>query len=228
MRSCWLLAIFMMSFFCIPTAQAGKTRTDAAVQRGEGGKVYFFVGEHYVRYDIKGDRADDGYPLAIDSSTWAGLPWTHIDTAFNVGDGKIYFFKGNKVVIFDVAKDRAEDNGAQAPLEVLGLPWSDHIDAAAYWGNGKAYFFRGGEYARYSLDSSKTDPGYPKPIDEQNWPGLPWHDGIDTVVNWGNGKAYFFRGGEYVRYDIAKDHADPGYPKPIDEQNWPGLLSGIK
>jgi hypothetical protein len=43
-------------------------------------------------------------------------------------------------------------------------------------------------------------------------------------VNWGDGKAYFFLGdGRYIRYDIAADRADPGYPKKIDGANWPGL-----
>src|SRR5689334_16052762 len=45
---------------------------------------------------------------------------------------------------------------------------------------------------------------------------------IDCAVDFGNGKAYFFRGAEYIRYDIASDRADPGFPKPI-AGNWPGL-----
>jgi matrix metalloproteinase-14 (membrane-inserted) len=42
-------------------------------------------------------------------------------------------------------------------------------------------------------------------------------------VNWGNGKAYFFKGSEYLRWDITTDKADPGYPKPIDSKSWNGL-----
>src|SRR5439155_14354435 len=55
--------------------------------------------------------------------------------------------------------------------------------------------------------------------------GLPdaWADGIDTAVNWGNGKAYIFKGHEYVRYDIAGDRVDGGAPRPI-ASNWPGLM----
>ena len=43
-----------------------------------------------------------------------------------------------------------------------------------------------------------------------------------AVVNWGNGKAYFFRGNEYVRWDIQGDRTDPGYPKPL-YPTWTGL-----
>ena len=51
-----------------------------------------------------------------------------------------------------------------------------------------------------------------------------WTDGIDDAVNWGNGKAYFFKGGQYIRYDIKADRADPGYPKAVDAGTWPGLI----
>ncbi|MBB2701482.1 UNVERIFIED_ORG: hypothetical protein GGI66_006203 [Rhizobium esperanzae] len=35
-------------------------------------------------------------------------------------------------------------------------------------------------------------------------------------------KAYFITGGLYLRYDIADDATDPGYPKPL-AQGWPGI-----
>jgi hypothetical protein len=56
-----------------------------------------------------------------------------------------------------------------------------------------------------------------------NWPGLPFTSDIDAVSAWPNGKAYFFKGNEFVSYDIAADRADPGYPQPINSSTWPGL-----
>ncbi len=41
-------------------------------------------------------------------------------------------------------------------------------------------------------------------------------------MTWNNGKAYFFRGSEYMRYDMAADAVDTGYPKLI-ASGWPGL-----
>ena len=39
----------------------------------------------------------------------------------------------------------------------------------------------------------------------------------------GGARAYFFSGDQYVRYDVAADAVDAGYPKPI-AVNWPGLF----
>jgi hypothetical protein len=45
---------------------------------------------------------------------------------------------------------------------------------------------------------------------------------VNAAVVWNNGKAYFFKGSQYIRYDIAADKTDAGYPKPI-AGNWAGF-----
>ena len=149
----------------------------------------------------------------------------HVDVAVEWGNGKVYIFKGNEYVRFDIANDRV-DQGYPKPINQTnwsGLPWSDRIDAAVNWGNGKVYIFKGNEYVRFDIANDKVDQGYPKPINQTNWPGLPWTDGIDAAVNWGNGKVYIFKGNEYVRFDIEADKVDQGYPKTINQTTWPGL-----
>jgi len=221
----------MLSLTFIPTASAQRLETgkaiDAAVE-WDNGKAYFFRGNRYVRYDIKADRVDPGYPKPINGETWPGVPWTDgIDAAVNWGNGKAYFFRGNQYVRYDIKADRV-DPGYPKPINGEtwpGVPWMDGIDAAVNWGNGKAYFFRGNQYVRYDIKADRVDPGYPKPINGETWPGVPWMDGIDAAANWRNGKSYFFKDGEYVRFDIKADRTDPGYPKPVNNETWPGLPS---
>jgi Hemopexin len=45
---------------------------------------------------------------------------------------------------------------------------------------------------------------------------------VTAGLMWDSGKAYFFEGDRYVRYDPIADRADSGYPLPI-AGNWPGL-----
>ena len=101
--------------------------------------------------------------------------------------------------------------------------------SAVVWPNGKAYFFKGDQYVRYNimLGPEGVELDYPKPI-KGNWEGLAeaFPDGIDAVVVWPNGKAYFFKGNGYVRYTIdpANEGVDPDYPQYIS-MNWKGLWS---
>jgi hypothetical protein len=54
-----------------------------------------------------------------------------------------------------------------------------------------------------------------------NWPGV-WSDGIDAALAWGNGKAYLFKGTDYVRFNANTDVVDAEYPQPI-ALRWPRL-----
>lgn len=160
------------------------------------------------------------------------MGWAY-DAMVNWGNGKTYFLEGNVYSRYDIEEDQFDANYPRKMTPFLwpGL-WEDlgeenRIDAAVNWGNGKAYLFRGNEYIQYDIEEDQSDPGFPKTITSDLWPGL-WEDlkesdGIEAAVNWGNGKVYLFRGKEYIRFDIKAHQADPGYPKPINSQTWPGL-----
>jgi hypothetical protein len=189
------------------------------------GKVYFFQGTSYSRYDLVADRVDSGYPRDT-AATWRGLDafGGAVDAAVMAPDGaNAYFFRGTRYARYNVAADQV---AAGYPLDTAtfwhGL-WGSDLDAAVLWPNGKLYFFRGPEYARYDFQDDQVDAGYPLPIAGM-WHGLePFSDGIDAVFVTPNGqKAYFFRGDYYIRYDVALDRADPGYPMRI-EDHWHGL-----
>jgi hypothetical protein len=104
-----------------------------------------------------------------------------------------------------------------------GLSWIDGIDGVVNWGNGKILFFKGNKYLRYDIKIGRADQGYPKTIDHTIWPGLSWRNGISAIVVWNKGKAFFFRGNEYVRFDLHANLVDPGYPKSVNDGLWPGF-----
>ena len=188
------------------------------------GKAYLFKGSQYVRYDPKADKVDQGYPQPI-AGNWPGFTpafASGVDASVVWNNRKVYFFKGNQYLRYDIAADKV-DQGYPLPIagHWPGL-WEENIEAGVVWPNGKAFFFKGSQYIRYDIATDKADAGYPTAI-KDGWPGFPpsFAAGVDRAVIWNNGKAYFFKGSEYIRYDIAADKTDEG-PLPI-AGHWHGL-----
>jgi hypothetical protein len=198
-----------------------------------GDKAQFFLSDGtYVRYDMATDRADAGYPKPVSNSNWPGLggEGRYITAAFNGVNGKAYFFFSDGTYSrYDIGADHVDEG---YPQRVTNENWpglaayAQKITAAVNWNNGKVYFFLSdGSYLRYDLDADRTDAGYPMMVEHSTWPGLaPYASMISGAVNWQNGKVYFFlNSGQYLRYDVAGDHVDSGYPLDISAQTWPGL-----
>ena len=188
------------------------------------GKAYFFKGSQYLRYDPKTDKVDPASPKPI-SGNWPGFPANFaagVNAVALWSNGKAYFFKGNQYLRYDVAAEKVDPGYPKSISGNWPGLWPDNIDGSVVWPNGKAYFFKGPQYVRYDLATDKADPGYPRAI-QGGWPFPPGFTArIDAAAVWNNGKAYFFKGSEYIRYNIATDKTDPEYPKPISD-NWPGL-----
>ena len=94
------------------------TDVDAALQWSRNGKIYFFKGSNYWRYDNQ--KIEDGYPRHI--GAWRGLP-SDINAAFQWKNGRSYFFKGNRYYAFDDYRVRV--------LESSENPYPR--DVASYW-----------------------------------------------------------------------------------------------
>ena len=93
---------------------------DAALEWKRNGKLYFFKGSQYWRYDKTRHMIEDGYPR--DMRAWRGIPYD-INAAFQWKNGRSYFFKGNQYYAFD--DDRIN------VLEVSDNPYPR--DVATYW-----------------------------------------------------------------------------------------------
>lgn len=57
------------------------------------GKVFFFFGNSYVRFELKQNQVDPGYPKCI-KRHWRGLWAADIDAILQVASGTAYFIKG--------------------------------------------------------------------------------------------------------------------------------------
>lgn len=189
------------------------------------GKVYLFKGKKYLSYDVASDKTDPGFPVDI-AGKWNGFPAEFnkgVDAGVLWTNGKAYYFKGSQFVRFDLPGERVDPGYPKAISSKWPGLFTEDIDAVVVWPNGKAYFFKGAQYIRYDIARNKVDAGFPAPI-AGNWPGMPdeFASGIDEAVVWNDGTAYFFKGSQYVRYDIGADTVESGYPKPI-AGNWPGV-----
>lgn len=65
---------------------------DAAVEWAGNGRMYFFKGEDYWRYNFYRRRVDYGYPKKI-SKAWLNVP-SDLNAALQWKNGKTYFLKG--------------------------------------------------------------------------------------------------------------------------------------
>jgi len=208
----------------------------------------FFNGTHLVNYDhgidqvVSREKISDRFPGSEGQDFHRDL-----DAVLNIHNGFLYFFKGPDYMRFDLARNKfdllrvpiaREWNGLAAARLPDNSSFADRIDAAVSWENGKVYFFRRDQYVRYDLAKDAVDV-QATPI-HREWKGFQtarcadgssFADGVDAAVNWGNGKAYFFRGDHYLRYDIFDDRVDAGWPKLIGadhvsgEENWPGMTA---
>jgi hypothetical protein len=110
------------------------------------------------------------------------------------------------------------------------------VDAAINWGDGFVYLFRGSRYFKFDALANQTTDAQPREITD-GWPTFPpaFAAGIDAAFNAGNDRAYFFSGGEYLRYRVTDDRVDdpdPGtnpYPRAIADPNgWHGLPASFQ
>lgn len=153
--------------------------------------------------------------------------------------GKCFFFKGDKYVRFDIASNRADPGYPRLIADDwVGMKeagFDRDLDGAVYWGDWRLYFFKGEQFVLFDLRVNKVKEGAPWPIASQgNWGGMQnagFGADVDAGVNWGSHELlYFFKGDQYIRFNMSTNHMDGNGSGPIynprDSDVWPGLNQG--
>ena len=140
--------------------------------------------------------------------------------------GHVWLFSGDQYLRYDPNSD-VVIIGAQPIAGNWGLPpeFASGFDAVIHGVGqylGMVWFFKGGQYVRYNLNHDVTEFG---PVDIaakwNNWPAA-FADGVDFAF-YGTGlhenHIYFFRGDQYIRYDLDSDRVVDGPVKAVE--GWP-------
>jgi hypothetical protein len=194
-------------------------------------RIWLFRGDSYVRYFETPDARDETSENLTIAGNWNGFPvnfTTGVDaTATGLVapfEGQLWFFSGSQYLRYDPIADAITVPARPIADGWVGMPepFSQGIDAAIH-GLGEhlgiIWFFRGGEYVRYSLPNDMVEFG-PAPI-VGNWHGWPeaFADGIDFAF-YGKGAhaehIFFFRGDEFIRYNLPLDRVEEGPAKIVD------------
>ena len=137
-----------------------------------------------------------------------------------------YVIRGSQYLRYDVMRDVTYD-GYPRPLSagwdgLAEAGFDRDIDAAVDLGRGRVFLFQGPDFIR--VDQAEHQTVGQRVSIASEWRSLAdagFSRDIDAAVNWGDGKAYFFKGDRYAEYVIGSDSVN-GSPLPI-AGNWPGL-----
>lgn len=179
----------------------------------------------YIKYDTYTRKVVPGFPKSI-AGNISGLT-KGVSAAVN-WNGKLGFFTGSQWV--RVSHDcRTVDAGfpQKAPFSLPSVAKpvvksSCLVDAAVYNSkNQRIYLFKGRKYYRYSAQTLKLDPGYPK--DSVTAFKLPWTS-VDAVIYNASGQGYynFFKGSQTATFIAASNGIQKGHPAATSKV-WPGV-----
>lgn len=213
------------------------------------GRSFFFTGNRYLSYDIRGNFIEPGRPVLIDSGSNPAHDWPDfakvgfadgIDAALNWGDGRVFFFKKNQYLAYNIASNTIVtpptliDSGRNPAHDWPGFAavgFGDRIDAALNWGDGRVFFFKGNMYLTYDTIKNQIiapplliDSGFNLPTDWIGMAAAGFANGIDTAINWGDGRIFFFKDDRYISYAIHPGKVIDSKPIEIGAA-WPGFGS---
>jgi len=188
----------------------------SAVLGRDDGKIFFFRGPDYLRYDWAADAADAGYPRETDP-WWLGVGANPLDAAAQRDDGLAWMFRGDVAMTYDWSLDAVAATASIATA-LPGVAW-DHVDAAARLPTDDGVvLFQGGQLLRWT-PAAGVQPGDPRAITEV-WSDIS-NDPIDAAFTIAN-RIYVFRGDDYWRVELSDGSVPSSYPRDRTYW-WPGL-----
>ena len=212
------------------TIIAGLDWNDAA-----NNTAYFFRSDmKYVKYNKSLDKAEAGYPKAINNSTWPGLDAykTKISATLKWNNQKGFFFLNDGTYLrYDMTNDATD---AGYPKQINNSTWpglqigTSKIVGAINWDETFAYFFlSNGTFIKYNMVNDAAVAGYPQTVTNTAWPGLAsYATAITATVDWNAQYFYIFlNNNTYIKYNKTSNTVVSGYPKPINDSTWPGLMN---
>ncbi|MET7989004.1 MULTISPECIES: hemopexin repeat-containing protein [unclassified Streptomyces] len=204
-----------------------------------GAKVYFIKGANYARFALDPSPGTVEYVKSI-GANWGSMAVrgfaSGIDAAVNDGAGYVYFYKGGSYVRYDIAANNISDLAGEPPYPwpltdgwsnfVTGTGFENYIDGALDVGDGSAWFFHDDRCLRGDAPSGiLTGPDSISSL-APSLADAGFGSDIDDAVRLPNGKAYLFKGDQYVRADPLTLTVDSGYPLTIASQ-WFGFPAGF-
>lgn len=118
---------------------------------GKGtGKIYFFKGSKFWRWDVATDTMDKGYPMYIKEG-WPGLVVEKLSCALRVDKTHIIFISGGVAFYWDMKTDTLKKDRSPLKVEAPNLP--NNLDAAlwdsATGASESTAFFKDRQYYGY-------------------------------------------------------------------------------
>lgn len=216
-----------------PVALSGINSVSAALEWTYPISYYFFKDGRYMRYDNRRDMADLPYPAPIFENAWRGVSAYANKVVGGVSrDGTIayIFLNDGRYIRFNKKLDRADQGFPQLINDInwsgMGVYAKNILTAVSWKENKMMFILKDGRYVVFDYPSDRVVPGYPKPINNNTWPGVGDHvsDIVSMVKFDANIIFIFLKGNRYIKYNIAADRAEAGYPLPVNNNTWPGLL----